>query len=114
MRRLRAIWPMSRTSGRSRSRGTQRRKPSSHSSWRKNALQHFDRQDRKRIPVLLGFFLFSLITVAQELPTAKPETVGLSSERLDRISSVVQQDIEQKRIAGAVTLVIRHGKVAWF
>jgi CubicO group peptidase (beta-lactamase class C family) len=71
-------------------------------------------QDRKRIPVLLGFFLFSLITVAQELPTAKPETVGLSSERLDRISSVVQQDIEQKRIAGAVTLVIRHGKVAWF
>jgi CubicO group peptidase (beta-lactamase class C family) len=71
-------------------------------------------QSRKRIPVLLGFFLFSLIAFAQELPSAKPESVGLSSERLDRIGSAVQQDIDQKRIAGAVSLVVRHGKVAWF
>jgi hypothetical protein len=66
------------------------------------------------IPVLLGRFLFSAVVFAQDLPTAKPESVGLSSERLDRISSVVQRDIDDKRIAGAVTLVVRHGKVAWF
>jgi len=71
-------------------------------------------QNRKNVPVLLGFFVFSVVAFAQDLPTAKPEAVGLSSERLDRISSVVQHDIDDKRIAGAVTLVVRHGKVAWF
>ena len=51
---------------------------------------------------------------AQDLPTAKPESVGLSSERLERISKAVQKDIDDKRIAGAVTLVLRRGQVAWF
>ena len=51
---------------------------------------------------------------AQELPAAKPESVGLSSERLERITAKVQQTIEEKRIAGAVTLVARHGKVVYF
>jgi len=50
----------------------------------------------------------------QELPTAKPESVGLSSERLERISKTVQKDIDDKRIAGGVTLVMRHGQVAFF
>lgn len=70
--------------------------------------------EQSRVSVLLGFFLFSVIALAQELPAAKPESVGLSSDRLERIGSVVQHDIDEKRIAGAVTLVVRHGKVAWF
>ncbi len=71
-------------------------------------------RNRRIAPVLLAFFVLQLCAFAQELPTAKPESVGLSSERLERIASVVQQDIDAKRVAGAVTLVIRHGKVAWF
>ena len=71
-------------------------------------------RNRKRIPVLLGFLVFSIVAFAQDLPTAKPESVGLSSERLDRIASLVQRDVDDKRIAGAVTLIVRHGKVAWF
>jgi CubicO group peptidase (beta-lactamase class C family) len=51
---------------------------------------------------------------AQDLPTAKPESVGLSSERLERISKTIQKDIDDKHIAGAVTLVLRHGQVAFF
>jgi CubicO group peptidase (beta-lactamase class C family) len=58
--------------------------------------------------------LFALNLLAQELPSAKPESVGLSSERLERISKAVQKDIDDKRIAGAVTLVMRRGQVAWF
>ncbi len=50
---------------------------------------------------------------AQELPTAKPESVGLSSERLERIGTAVQHSIDEKRIAGAVTLVSRRGRVVW-
>ena len=58
--------------------------------------------------------LFTVNLLAQELPSVKPESVGLSSERLERISKAVQKDIDDKRIAGAVTLVMRRGQVAWF
>jgi CubicO group peptidase (beta-lactamase class C family) len=71
-------------------------------------------QNRNIIPVLLAVFVLQVFVVAQDLPTVKPESVGLSSERLERISTAVQNDINSKRIAGAVTLVVRHGKVAWF
>jgi CubicO group peptidase (beta-lactamase class C family) len=43
-----------------------------------------------------------------------PEEVGLSSERLGRIASSVQREIDSARIAGAVSLVARHGKIAYF
>ena len=71
-------------------------------------------QGRKIFPVLFGILLLHLCAVAQDLPAAKPESVGLSSDRLDRITTVVQHDIDDKRIAGAVTLVVRRGHVAWF
>jgi CubicO group peptidase (beta-lactamase class C family) len=45
---------------------------------------------------------------------AKPEDVGLSSERLDRIASAIQRSIDEGRIAGAVSLVARHGKIVYF
>src|SRR5262249_59954662 len=50
--------------------------------------------------------------VAADLPTAKPEQVGLSSERLERIGQVLRVDVENGRIAGAVVLVARRGRVA--
>ncbi len=73
----------------------------------------FAGRNRRVPPVLLGFLILNLLAVAQDLPAAKPESVGLSPDRLERIASVVQHDIDDKRIAGAVTLVVRHGKVAW-
>ncbi|HEX4785914.1 MAG TPA: serine hydrolase domain-containing protein [Candidatus Sulfotelmatobacter sp.] len=71
-------------------------------------------RNRKSIPVLLGVFILSICALAQELPTGKPESLGLSPERLERIAATVQRDIDDKRIAGAVTLIVRHGHVAWF
>ncbi len=71
-------------------------------------------RNRNTIPVLLGVLVLNLCALAQDLPTAKPESLGLSPERLERIGTVVQHDIDDKRIAGAVTLVVRHGHVAWF
>jgi len=67
------------------------------------------------ISLLLGFLVLHVcVAWAQDLPTGKPESLGLSSERLERIGTVVQHDIDDRRIAGAVTLVIRHGHIAWF
>ena len=41
----------------------------------------------------------------------KPEALGFSSERLDRLHAVMQQEVDQKQLAGIVTLLARHGKV---
>jgi len=47
------------------------------------------------------------------LPTAaRPEDVGLSSLGLDRLDAGLQEQIDQGELAGAVTLVARHGRVA--
>jgi len=44
--------------------------------------------------------------------TAKPESVGFSSERLERLHAAMRLEIEKKKtMAGAVTLLARHGKV---
>jgi CubicO group peptidase (beta-lactamase class C family) len=69
---------------------------------------------RPNLVMLVCALILGAIASAQVLPTAKPESVGLSPERLDRISKTVQKDIDDKRIAGAVTLAMRHGQVAWF
>src|SRR5262249_10469198 len=70
--------------------------------------------ERFRLLLLLAVSLVAAAAAAQELTTTKPESVGLSSERLERITTKIQQTIDDKRIAGAVTLVARHGKVAYF
>jgi CubicO group peptidase (beta-lactamase class C family) len=67
-----------------------------------------------RISMFACILILAATATAQELPNAKPETVGLSAERLERIGKAVQGSIDDKRIAGAVTLVMRHGQVAWF
>jgi CubicO group peptidase (beta-lactamase class C family) len=45
------------------------------------------------------------------LPRAKPEEVGLSSERLARIGATLKADIEAGRIPGAVIAIARRGKL---
>jgi CubicO group peptidase (beta-lactamase class C family) len=68
----------------------------------------------RKLSIFICILFLASLAVAQEFPTAKPEAVGLSSERLERISKAVQKEIDDKRIAGAVTLVIRRRQVAWF
>jgi CubicO group peptidase (beta-lactamase class C family) len=49
-----------------------------------------------------------------ELPRARPEAVGMSSERLARLSAVLRADVESKRLPGAVLLIARNGKVVQY
>jgi CubicO group peptidase (beta-lactamase class C family) len=51
---------------------------------------------------------------AQALPAATPASVGVSGERLNRLSSTLQQFVDQGRAAGIVTIVVRQGKVVEF
>jgi CubicO group peptidase (beta-lactamase class C family) len=48
---------------------------------------------------------------ALDLTVIKPETVGFSSERLERLHALMQQTVDQKQIAGIVTILARHGKI---
>jgi CubicO group peptidase (beta-lactamase class C family) len=48
------------------------------------------------------------------LPRAKPEEAGFSSERLARISTTLNADIEAGRIPGAVIAIARHGKLVMY
>jgi CubicO group peptidase (beta-lactamase class C family) len=51
---------------------------------------------------------------AQGLPrVAKPEEVGLSSERLQRLTDAFQGYVKDGKLAGAVVLVARRGKVVY-
>jgi CubicO group peptidase (beta-lactamase class C family) len=51
---------------------------------------------------------------AAESTVAKPEDVGLSSERLARITEMMKRHIAAGEISGGVTLVARHGRIAHF
>lgn len=49
--------------------------------------------------------------VALDMTPATPESVGFSTERLDRLHQLIQDEVNQKALAGAVTILARHGKV---
>ena len=50
----------------------------------------------------------------EDLPTAAPEDVGMSSERLGRVTALMHEYVDTNRLAGTVTLIARHGKVVHF
>lgn len=48
------------------------------------------------------------------MPQVSPAQVGLSQERLNRIRPAMERDIAQGEMAGAIGLIARHGKIAYF
>ena len=50
--------------------------------------------------------------MTQDLVEIRPETIGLSSARLDEIEARLAHEIESGAVAGVVTLVARHGQIA--
>jgi CubicO group peptidase (beta-lactamase class C family) len=89
---------------------------------------HNQRTRIKRIRIALAPGLglaAALLAAATEFPSAaqtaahhpsemtqvKPETVGFSSDRLERLHQLIQGEVDQKQLAGAITLLARHGKI---
>lgn len=54
-----------------------------------------------------------LFAAAKPTPRATPDAVGLSAERLQNATAVLRQAVVDHKIAGAVALVARHGKIAY-
>ena len=75
-----------------------------------------NRLNRHRRLILSAFIVLLFVSALAQgavLPTAKPAEVGLSAERLERMTKVFQEYVDQGRIAGVVTLVARKGRVAY-
>jgi CubicO group peptidase (beta-lactamase class C family) len=51
--------------------------------------------------------------LAQPLPTATPESVGLSSQRLGKLTALLQKEVADKKLPGAVVMVARKGKLVY-
>jgi CubicO group peptidase (beta-lactamase class C family) len=63
---------------------------------------------------LLGALVLVSSFAQAELPTTKPEKVGMSTERLQRINEMMQRHIDAGDITGGVTAVARRGQVVHF
>jgi CubicO group peptidase (beta-lactamase class C family) len=48
------------------------------------------------------------------LPQAKPESIGLSPSRLQKLSDAFKREVDKGTLPGATVLVARKGQVGWF
>src|ERR1700751_516788 len=66
------------------------------------------------LTVALAWLALVSVASAETLPRAKPEEVGFSSDRLGRVTEMLRANIAAGEIPGAVLLIARHGKIAYF
>ncbi len=68
--------------------------------------------------MIIRLFLLLLALVASsfagEIPRAEPADIGLSKERLDRLTRAMEEDVEKGYLAGAIGVVARRGKIAYW
>jgi CubicO group peptidase (beta-lactamase class C family) len=66
--------------------------------------------------LLISFLLSAGLSWGQtRIPTEiKPEMVGFSSERLQRLDNAMRDLVDQKKLSGIITVIARHGKTLHF
>ena len=73
---------------------------------------------RARFPALMSAALFTLafattVNAGSTTAVVAPESVGVSSERLARLTSALQDEVQKKGKAGAIALIARNGQTAY-
>jgi len=66
----------------------------------------------RTVAILVILTLLAQTALAQ-LPVAKPESVSISTERLAQMDAVINNEISNKRLPGAVVLVARKDRIVW-
>ena len=68
--------------------------------------------------MLTRFLILALVLAASaaqaQIPTAEPATIGLSKDRLDRITQALDQSVQDGHVAGAIAVVARRGKIGYW
>jgi len=75
-------------------------------------------QLRKSAPYLVAVLLIAFLSPTPAVPASglqkpNPAAVDLSAQKLSQIDGVVEQEIAQHHLPGAVVLIARNGRVAW-
>jgi len=52
--------------------------------------------------------------LADNIGTSTPERMGMSSERLDRVTNISRGYVKEGKLAGAITMINRGGKIVHF
>ena len=65
------------------------------------------------VPLLLLALVVVHPVWADQMPTAKPETVGISSARLELLARAIRRDVDQGKMPGAVVAIARKGKLVY-
>src|ERR1700674_1406237 len=78
-----------------------------------HSMKHNTRLMMKSVAAVSLFLALLAFPLGAASTKAKPEEVGLSSDRLPRIHAAIQRHIEAGEISGAVTLVGRKGRLAY-
>ncbi|HEY0655932.1 MAG TPA: serine hydrolase domain-containing protein [Chryseosolibacter sp.] len=70
---------------------------------------------KRLLPLFLLIIAFSVIgqPVKTIAPAAKPEDVGFSTSRLNKIDNMLDEYVKNQQIPGAVVYIVRDGKVAY-
>jgi CubicO group peptidase (beta-lactamase class C family) len=70
---------------------------------------------RSKLSFLVAMLLLlgPLAALGAPLPEAKPEDVGMSSERLERLSALMNKAVEAGDIPGGVVMIARDGKLVY-
>jgi CubicO group peptidase (beta-lactamase class C family) len=64
-----------------------------------------------RILLVVITLLFSQLSFAEDLGRARPEKMGMSSQRLERLDGLNRKYVEDGKLAGVMTMVARHGRI---
>ena len=68
----------------------------------------------KKLPLIASLLVLCAPALAQPLPVAKPESVGISSKQLAQIGIAMQREIDKKTTPGVVIAIARKGKLVYF
>jgi CubicO group peptidase (beta-lactamase class C family) len=63
------------------------------------------------VRALLLVVLVAHAPAAQQLPTAAPDTIGVSADRLERLHRGMQTLVDRREVSGMVTLIARDGRI---
>lgn len=74
--------------------------------------KHMPRSNFRLIAIFIISVLLSSTIAAADLSRSRPEELGISSERLGRLDTVLNSYVEENLIAGQVLLVLRKGRIA--
>src|SRR5690606_27793265 len=80
----------------------------------KPMLERFGRLSMVLAGAGAAFFLAIGPVQSKEIPEAEPDDVGLSEKRLQRIGTWLESEIAANKIPGAVVLVARRGRIAYY